>query len=97
MPIAARFEKAPGATLDFDLDFADEMAEAGDTARDIAPVDLAAPSGITVVAAVWIAEIQRIKVWLSGGTDGKKYVLTAWLNTAGGRRLEMDFLVRIKD
>lgn len=97
MPVAARFTKAPGEVKDFDLDFSDEMAETADTASAFNPVETQIPAGITLTAAYWVPETNRIKVWFAGGASGQKYTCTAWLNTTGGRRLEFDFLVRVKD
>lgn len=90
------FTKAAGEVLDFDIEFASELASTADDARSISPISTLIPAGITLVDAYWVADTGCVKLWFSGGEDRKKYPCTVWLNTRDGRRLESDVLVRVK-
>lgn len=90
------FTKAVGEVLDFDIDFASELASTVDDARSLTPIETLIPPGITLLDAYWVAETGRVKLWFSGGEDRMKYACTAWLNTRDGRRLESDIVVRVK-
>lgn len=97
MPIEAIFKKAPGEVLDYDVDFSSALLETGDIARTVDPVEFESADGLPVLDAVWVAETGRAKVWVSGGVDGRPYLLSVWLNTAGGRRLEVDFQIIVRE
>ena len=93
-----KFTKQPGEIKDFDVTFGPFLDAHADTAQAGNPIVTGAvPAGITLVTVVWVPEIRTMKFWVSGGTSGQKYTLTASLLTAGGRRLEADIQVAVKE
>jgi hypothetical protein len=40
---------------------------------------------------------QWCKVWVSGGTAGNDYVVTALVTTSAGRAKEVDFKIKVRD
>lgn len=94
MPILGRFEKQPGETLDYDVDFSDWFV-----GRSSAPVSFTVTvddPGITVAGQSLSGFV--VKVVLSGGVDGKTYKVTVRLTTSDPVPLvkEADFTVRVK-
>lgn len=97
MAILETFDKQPGETKGWPISFARYLARTGDTARELNPIESQIPPGITLEAAVWVANGNYIKFFVSGGQDRKTYKATFWLNTAGGERLEADVRIKVKD
>ena len=92
------FTKQPGELRDFDVTFGPFLDAHTDTALAGNPIVVGTvPSGITLVTAAWVPETRTMKFWVSGGTSGKKYTLTASLLTTGGRRLEADIKIAVKE
>lgn len=73
--------KAPGATLDFTIDWAtDSWLETGET---ISTHDWSVPAGLTEESA---SESEgRCTIWLSGGVAGTLYTVTCTITTSLGR------------
>lgn len=84
------FRKQPADVLDYDIDLSDWI-EAGDSIQSIA---ITAPTGITVDSTSIASP--RVKIWISGGTDGETYKLSPRITTTS-RVLEVDFLVIVID
>lgn len=95
MAILAKFEKQPADTQDFDIDFTDWLAGLGDTAPGPTGVDIVLDQGITMQASSLINGV--VKIWLTGGTNGVTYKVTATLTTNGGRIKQAEIQVRVKD
>lgn len=90
--ILGRFTKQPVDILDYDMDFSDWLP-AGDTLDTATPtVDVASLTlGATVVTDT------SVKQWVSAGTDGLTYKVTITATTTGGRTIQNEFRVRVKD
>ncbi len=86
-----KFTKQPNDVLDYDIDFSDWLVS-GD---EVESVTVTAETGITVDSTNITSEI--VKIWLSGGTDGSSYKVTALAVTEGGRTKEKEFIIKIKE
>lgn len=88
------FNKQPAEVLDFDFDFRDFLAERGNDR--ITSAVIVAQAGITVSSSLTIDGV-LVKVYLSGGTTGVKYKVTCTAQTLGGRVVEREFFLSVKD
>lgn len=95
--ILAVFERQPGEIKDFDISFADYLFAHRDTARSFTPIELQVPAELHLLEKRWIAQSGYLKVWVAGMQDRRSYKITAWLNTEGGRRLEADVMVVVRE
>lgn len=101
--ILGTFYKQPAETLDYDVDFAQFLAD-GDTlvaaGNPPVPVPLdvtVTPAGLTLGPTVVINGNTTIKQWLSGGTNGGKYKITLTATSNSGRVKQVEFVVRVKE
>jgi hypothetical protein len=74
--------KDPDDILDYSIDWT-RLLDPGDT---IASVTWIVPSGLTGGAELITGAITT--VWLSGGTTGRTYDVTARVTTSGGRQID---------
>lgn len=89
-------DKDPAAILDYVEDWADWLDALPDTLAAPATVTVSGDDAALVVNSCTIVG-KQVHVWLSGGTLGVKYAVTVRINTAGGRRDERTFYVKVKD
>lgn len=89
----ATIEKQPDERQDYDVDFADWLAELDDTASSAA-VEVT-PAGIDLVAHSLDDSV--VKVWLAGGVNRVRYKVTVTLTTAGARIKEAEFYVYVRE
>ena len=92
MPILETFRKQPADVQDYDIDFSPWLVGFGDTGTTL---NVVAEPGITLDSSSFAAGVA--KVWLSGGTDGTNYKITARLTTINGRVKEVEIRVRVKE
>lgn len=92
MSILAKFTKQPVEVQDYDIDFTDYLTSQSDTASTHV---VTAETGITVVSSNLTAGV--VKVFVSGGIDGKQYKVSASITTAGGRVKQGDILIRVRE
>lgn len=91
--MVAVVRKNPADQLDYDFDFSkwitdDDILISGDAVVD--------PAGELTVVSVQLSDTV-VKVWLSGGADGKTYTLTVYATTAHGRQKEYPIYVRVTE
>lgn len=86
----ATYYKQPGDVQDYDIGFTAWLAALADTADS---VTVTASTGITVDSYSLAGSV--VKVWLSGGTALKQYVVTAALQTVGGRTKEAEIAIKV--
>ena len=86
------FEKQPVDVKDYDIDYAQWLAQ-GDGIQS-ATVDVDLPD-LTVRAV--FTNPTRVKVWLMGGVPPQKYKITVTVTTDDGRVLQHEFIVKVKD
>lgn len=91
--ILGTFTKQPADEWDYDIDYS-EWLTAGDNVQNASVT--VAPTGSLVIDSVFIND-PRVKVWVSGGTDGVTYKLTVTMNSADGRTKQDEFKLRVKE
>lgn len=91
VPFIPRVVQQPRDVRDYDLNFRD-LVPYDDTVTD-ATVTVE-PAGLTTDKHV---THPRVKVWLSDGEAGAAHKVTVVAHTAGGRAIEADIQVRIKE
>lgn len=89
--ISDRFDKQPAEIQDYDIDFTEYLTAMADTGLSHTAT---ADTGITLSTSTLTAGV--VKVWLSGGTHGTNYKVTATLTTTGGRVKEHEILIRVR-
>lgn len=97
--ILETFYKQPSEIKDYTISYADWLTEVGDSINNatvtvICKTDQSDTS--LVVNSVHISPTS-VTVWLSGGTDRRKYKVTVQASTVGGRLDESEFLIVVKD
>lgn len=92
MSVLGTFTKQPAEKESYSIDYADDLVD-----QDaIASVEVTVtPIGLTIASSLVVGT--RVKVLLSGGTDGVKYKITATATTDDGRILQDEFILKIKD
>lgn len=102
-----KFEKQPGETLDYDVDYEDFFGPDDDDDIDGSSqltASIAAPGGTAPhlelsgpPIAIGGTAARRAKVWLKGGVDGFVYKVTVKATTHKGRIVETDFQIKVKE
>lgn len=87
------FNKQPREILDFDFLFADYLKSRNDS---LASATVTAEPGI-VLDSAFVINASFVKVFTSGGTNGQKYLVTCLAVTVGGRVLEAEFYIGVKE
>ena len=96
--ITDTFPKQPRETKWIAVSFAELLAAEGEPARAVDPIELdTVPEGITVVDQVFDPVTSKFQLLVSGGTNGRTYTLTMWINTSSGQRLEHEIEVKVKE
>lgn len=90
--ILGSFSKQPVEVLDYDVDCSEWLAS-----DDVLASATAAVDGTGLVIDSVLVSSPRVKVWLSGGTDGSSYKITVTITTDDGRIKQVEFRVRVKD
>lgn len=88
----ASITKDPNAVLDYRFNWADWLAEVGDT---ISASTWTPDTGITKDSSA--NTTTTATVWLSGGTAGQSYEVVNHITTAGGRQDDRTLLVRVRN
>ena len=86
------FIKQPVEVIDYDIDYS-QWLTVGDNVQNCEVT--VEPSGL-VIDAVFIND-PRVKIWVSDGTNGVIYKVTATTTTADGRVKQDEFRVKVKD
>lgn len=96
MPVASlRWpDKDPADVLDYSLDWSDQLALVT-PADTISAVQWTLPTGLTAGAQIHANGIAT--TWISGGTAGTDYTVTCRMTTAGGRVLERNVGLYVRD
>jgi hypothetical protein len=95
MATLEEFEKQPGERQDYDITFVEYLQSMNEDATDSHTAEVTAATGITVDSYSVLDGV--VKVWVSGGTTGQKYKVTATMTTAGGRVKEADITIKVKE
>lgn len=93
------FDKQPVEVLDFDVNYAEWLANKGDT---IAAITVTVETGLTVGDGTNGAPAPShsngvVKAWFVGGVDGQSYKATYLVTTGAGRIKSAEILIRVKE
>jgi len=86
------FTKQPVEVIDYDIDYS-EWLTPGDNVESAAVT--VEPAGLTIEST--FINDPRVKIWVSGGSNGTQYKLTITTTTADGRVKQDEFKIRVKD
>jgi|GEM_PF-987781 len=89
------WDKQPGETQDYDIDFTPWLERLRDTPAASNPVTWTVDPGITVLSTSLSGGVA--KIWLSGGEARKRYRITATMTTAGGRIRQVEIRINVKE
>lgn len=96
--ILEKYTKQPNEVKDYDVGYGDWLTP-GDTVLDVTTTVLCLTdaTNTTLINSSIVASPDGIKFWMTGGTAGNKYKLTALVATLGGRIDEIELIFTIKD
>lgn len=100
--ILGRFYKQPAENLDYDIDFSEFLSD-GDSLVTTGNPPVPSPLNVSVSPAgmslgpTFVLDGNKVKQWLSGGTNGVKYKITLTVTSNAGRVKQVEFVVRVKD
>jgi len=108
MALLGSFTKQPAEVVDFDIDYSeyfsatDVIVSTGNPPTPFgATIFVTSTTETTPALAVdnsfVLDEGKTLKLWISGGTDGATYKVTARVTSSGGRVKEVEFKVKVKD
>lgn len=98
MTILKKFTKQPAEVQDYDVDFSPWLDGLADTISSFTAVsELEGEFGVPPTLETTAHTGSRIKVWLSGGTDGAACKVTVRITTVGGRIKEDEIIVKVKE
>lgn len=89
--IIGRDTKQPDEHLDYDIDFGDWFVGRTDSPASFAVV---VPTGLTLDSSGLSGN--KVRLVLSGGTDGQQYKVTVLMTTTDLITKEADFVLKIK-
>lgn len=90
--ILGNFTKQPIDVLDYDIDYSQWLT----TGDNVESIDVTVePSGLTVDNT--FVNDPRVKIYLSGGTNGSTYKITVTMTTADGRVKQDEFKLKVKE
>ena len=97
--ILGTFYKQPSEVKDYTISYSDWLAGIGDSVNDATAAVVCTSDQTDTSLTVKSVHISptSVTVWLSGGTDRRKYKVTVRASTVGGRIDESEFLVVVKD
>lgn len=97
--ILGTFYKQPAEVKDYTISYSDWLADMSDLIDDATAtaVCLSDPSDTSLSVGSIYKSDASVTVWLSGGTDRRKYKITVQVYTAGRRIDESEFFVVVKD
>ena len=97
--ILGAFYKQPSEVKDYTISYSDWLAGIKDSVNDATAAVVCTSNQTDTSLTVKSVHISptSVTVWLSGGTNRRKYKVTVQVSTVGGRIDESEFLVIVKD
>jgi hypothetical protein len=86
--------KQPRELLDFDIIAARSLGDS-DTIDNVTAF-ITGPDDVLTVENISWTDVAA-KVWIAGGSDDATYKVTALIYSVGGREIEGEFYLRVKD
>jgi hypothetical protein len=87
-----QFNKQPGERESYTVDYADDLTTGDNVISAAATV---APAGLSI-EQIFIVD-PRVKFFAEGGEDGTTYKVTLVVETADGRVLEDEIMIKVKE
>jgi len=87
--------KQPDEVLDYDFIYDDWFGNSPDSIASVVAELVPGDGSMTAVAAT--PEATRLKVWLTGGTDGDIYKLEVTITTAAGRIKQDELEIQVQE
>lgn len=97
MAILGTHTKQPADSVDYDIDYSQWLTETDGLSEDNEPEVTVTPDDLTVESVTRDYDNHRVKVWLSGGTDGERYKVEVTTHTAEGRIREDEFFLIVRE
>lgn len=96
--ILERYEKQPWERKDYDQPFQDWL-NGGDILDEVTATVICQTDSLDTSLVVDKVEFtaDRVKLWVSGGTDGMRYKVTVRATTQFGRQDEYELIFKVKD
>lgn len=93
--IVGTFEKQPSDERDIDVSFDDYLSY-------FSPADtIQSATAFADVVTLFVDTVSwnstAVKFWVRGGVSGKRYKVTIRVITTGGRRKEVEVVVKVRD
>ena len=85
------FYKQPHDKLDYDVDYSDWLVGTDELVGATVTTD----GDVTIES--YTTNSNFVKIWISGGTNGKTSKITCVAETADGRLKEKDFKIKVKE
>lgn len=92
MAYHAKHVKQPIEVQDYPFDFTEYLQGINDVAESFV---VSAAEGVTIESSSM--ERGVVRAFVSGGTSGRSYKVSATLTTQGGRVKQLDILVKVKE
>lgn len=97
MAVLGSFVMQPADEWDFDVRY-DKWLPASDTVSDqVMPTVAVTPAGLVVDTITRDFDNKKIKMWLSGGTDGERYKVEVTTRSKEGRVRQDEFYVTVRN
>ena len=90
--ILGTFEKQPADVKDYDIDYSAWL-----TAGDVISTATVVVDSPELKVDSFFTNSTKVKIWLSGGVTNQRYKLTVTVDTDDGRRLQHEFVIKVKD
>lgn len=95
------FPKQPREVRWFTISFTEVLVAYQDTPRAVAPIEFeplpTAPGSVTLEDQDFDSATGRLDILVGGGTDANNYLLTLWLHTTNGQRIEHQVTVKVRE
>lgn len=99
--ILSTYTKQPSEIKDYDIDYGPWLLSMGDTLNEVTTPEtvecLTDPDDTSLKCTQVLYSATAAKFWLSGGTAGNRYKLTARAETVEGRLDESELVFTIKE
>lgn len=97
MAILGSFTMQPADKWDYDIEYKEWLTPSDGISTTVPPTVTVDPSGLEIEAVIRDYENKRVKIWLSGGTDGERYKVEVTTHTREGRVRQDEFYVIVRN
>lgn len=97
MATLGTFRMQPADEWDYDIDYSDWLPPSDGLSDQVAPVVTVSLPGLMIESVTRDYDNKRVKIWLSGGTDGETYKLEVTTRSREGRVRQDEFFIVVRD